>query len=312
VDLDHRSKAPVPGIAPGSARWVFDTIPVGRTVVITARPAYEGSGPSPDTSVYVLAPGATSAVRIASTGAAAASADDTGLWLTRPAAGAAGRQLVQEVDLGGHPRAPAIPLPVGRFVVRGTVAGLLTSVDQGTDTAWQVWEPRTGVIVLRIPQLLGATATQLAWSDYSATLRITDLRRLSTRAVPMPRKVAGAVADTRFSPDGRYLAVLATTESSGGVVADLWVLDLAAMRWQRMPGLPSRTSSLLGMAWSPEGASLVITTTQLPANRIVVWQPARRTVSAVPVTVPRTGLALATLATLAVIPGSGSRAPPPG
>ncbi|WP_412069206.1 winged helix-turn-helix domain-containing protein [Rubrivirga sp. IMCC43871] len=110
--------------------------------------------------------------------------------------------------------------------------------------------------------------TPLAWTPDGGSLVLSDAARaggasrlvrvsLDTGEVtPITSPPAGSIGDAQpaFSPDGRRLAFVRSTLEG---IADLFVLDLP-------DGTPRRVTTwereVLGLAWSPDGRSLLATT----------------------------------------------------
>ena len=220
VDLDTGQRRPVTGVPPTGSGYRLDRTD-GGAVIVQFRPACAGCVHGP----YLVPAGSLAAVRLPGYDGAAPAAEPGVLWAYRTGAGPGHPGLVQQVDLAGRPRGPAYPLPPGRVVLRGTVAGLLTV--RCCDTV-ELWEPRTGRRLRALQQVIAASATQLAWVPdrcaFDCAVTVTDLPGSRERRYPLHAAGLGVCAAffangigqcAAFSADGTSLAVIAHRDPGG-------------------------------------------------------------------------------------------------
>jgi hypothetical protein len=246
LDVDRRQTREVTGMW-RAASALFEA--AGGTVVV----GFDIGGDCEACGLYFLPRGAYTARLIGRYDGAVPAAVPGLLWAFRYAAGRTPGTVV-ELDLAGREHSPQYPLPAGRFIRRGTVAGLV-SYREGGSTFTELWDPRTGRVDWGFPgTFVAAGPTQLVTSNGGCTrtcaLDWTDLVTRRTREITVPgQPVAGAL-----DSGSRVLAVAASVlERDGTPVVDTYLVrgsEVTLVRSATVYGGPP------GYCWS--GSRLVV------------------------------------------------------
>jgi hypothetical protein len=256
-------------------RWVAAALAVAALAAAgctgTAPPG-PGDRPAAPTS----APGAT-AISGAAAGAAA-SLDGRGVWLVEHG----WTCRLREVGLDGRARRPPRPLPCHTGLVADTPAGLLAwSEPPGGEARSVLLDRGTGRVLARhrYPAIHGVAGHLVLWGEpgrhagpFTLVDRRTEARHRAARPTPHGRAGLGLA-----SPDGRLLAVEFADPSFGRTqsqVSDIWLLDLRARRWRRLPGMPLATGlKLMTMAWTGDGRLVLAGEFDRFGDAMVTWRP---------------------------------------
>lgn len=170
-----------------------------------------------------------------------------------------------------------ITLPPNRTFAAETVAGLLVStVPQG---AWEIWDPRSGEVRHRFPQLFAASGPTVAYGSFSRAVIVLDLSTGNKLETEIPDREL-AVHQAALSRDGRYLAThLINRGQWQHLIA---VLDTKLGLWYAMPGTPFAALNQMALAWS--GRTLVVAYTTVDQPQVTLWTPGDAEVYSAPVT----------------------------
>jgi hypothetical protein len=232
--------------------------------------------------VYFLSERGRSATLLAAAGAVAPAAADRAVWLTTYPRGvslqlAAG--TAREVGAAGRVLSPAVRLPAGYLIVRGTVRGLLLApVTPRPGAAAEVLlDPATGHRTSSPAPVLAASAAQVAvvtCSRGSCVLSLLSLVTGHVRRVALPPGTS--VASAAFSPDGSYLALQANTAaggSGGGSATELEVVATGTGRRTVVPDTSLSSDALIGFGWPPGGDRLVAELSFTTKVQLAAWRP---------------------------------------
>jgi hypothetical protein len=232
--------------------------------------------------VYFLSERGRSATLLAPAAAVAPAAEDRAVWLTTYQRGvslqlAAG--TAREVGAAGRVLHPAVRLPAGYLIVRGTVRGLLLApvAPRPGAAAEVLLDPATGHRTTSAAPVLAASATQVAVATCSRGSCLLSIRSLATgqvRHVALPPGTS--VASAAFSPDGSYLALQANTAAGGaggGSATELEVVATATGRRTVVPDTSLSSDALIGFGWPPGGDRLVAELSFTTKVQLAAWRP---------------------------------------
>ena len=115
------------------------------------------------------------------------------------------------------------------------------------------------------------------WSERDdGPLTLTNRRTGASHPVPRPTP-HGQAGLGQASPDGRLLAVeFGDTSWSRvqGQVSDIWLLDLQARGWRRLPGMPLITGlKFMSMAWTGDGRLVLAGDFERFGEAMATWRP---------------------------------------
>jgi hypothetical protein len=241
---------------------------LGGGFLVTSRPAYSGLGQEPPTDAFVVTGDLGTAKLLGTADSVSAAADGQSvLTATGP--------VVTRHSLDGA-RREEVTLPPNRAFAAETQAGFLVStVPQG---AWEIWDPRSGEVRHRFPQLFAASGPKVAYGSFSRAVTVLDLATGEKLETEIPDREL-AVHQAVLSRDGRYLAThLINRGQWQHLIA---VLDTELSLWYAMPGSPFAALNQLALAWS--GRTLVVAyATDQPV--IALWTPGEAEVYGAPVT----------------------------
>jgi hypothetical protein len=241
--------------------------------------------------VYFIADGAPAAREIGVASVIAPAAGPGVLWLVsyRPGADmstAAG--TAREVGSAGTSLGPRVTMPAGYVIDQGTRAGLLLVREQpgSRPDEYELWDPGTRRVTRSFPNLIAASATEIAWTPSCAGncgVDVLDLPAGRVRDVTVPAR--STATEGEFSPDGDLLALLVTTSSLEGGPAienQLMVATVASGRINSVPGTAVGSGIALDFGWQPGSELLIADVTadaqhQIPGEggqwQIGVWRP---------------------------------------
>jgi hypothetical protein len=137
----------------------------------------------------------------------------------------------------------------------------------------------TGRVLARYPEVHGVVGDLVLWGGHerhAGPFTLTDLRARTSHRVsrPTPHGYAGMGLP---SPDGRLLAVEFADLSWSqvqGQVSDIWLLDVQARRWRRLPGMPLITGvKFMSMAWTGDGRLVLAGDFERFGEALAVWRP---------------------------------------
>ncbi|HZM81623.1 MAG TPA: hypothetical protein VFC19_38355 [Candidatus Limnocylindrales bacterium] len=241
---------------------------IGDGYVVTARTAISGSSsPAPPTDAYLVTGDLSTARPIASGDSIAVGADG------RSVLAAAGARVTRHA-LDGT-RREEVMLPKDRTLAHETVAGFVLAVVPGG--TWEIWDPRSGEVRHRFPQLFAASGSTVAYGSYDRGISVLNLATGARLDTEIPDREL-TVYQAALSRDGRYLATQLTNRGQWQHV--IVVFDTKLALWVAMPGTPFAALNQMTLAWS--GSTLVLARTDQPA--IILWTPGEPVVYSAPIT----------------------------
>ncbi len=234
----------------------------------------------PPRAVYFLADHGRSATQAGTASYVAPAATPGTLWLTSfPAGSAAATAAGQatEVTAAGAVLTPAVRLPRGYLIDRGTDRGLVLSPVTGLGGAPELlWNavPQSG---RELTGLIAASAGEVAWARRCAPrCRVAVLHLASGRVTVVTLPPGSSAAGGAFSPDGRYLALQVSLRSGGddGALAmQLEVASAASGRLARVPGTWASSDALAGFGWPSGGDTLIAELSFTSTFELAAWHP---------------------------------------
>jgi len=251
--------------------------------------------------VWFLADNARSAARVGTASLVAPAASADALWLTsyRPGANdttSAGR--AREVSPTGALVGPAVTLPAGYVIVRGSDRGLLLAPinpvqGPGFGLLWNPGSPRAS---RAFHQVIAGSATEIAWAPACAltcSVRVLDLATGRSTVVRLPP--GDAPSSGVFSPSGDLLALQVSPENTGDGSAQAVLLEVASVASGRLTPVPQTLASsdaLADFGWPTDSDSLVAEFNFDSTTQLTSWQPGT---SGLALAVVRSGRAQASL-----------------
>jgi hypothetical protein len=229
--------------------------------------------------VYYLADQARAATRV---GSATMVAPGTGgLWLTTfPAGSGLGTRsgTARQYSRGGRPEGPAVKLPEGFAIARGTTAGvLLISITERTPAGFYwLWSPVTGKIARSFWGVVATSATEVAVVRNCASTCVVEVVNPASgqrRSLRLPG--GGRVNAASFSSDSRYLA-FAVSFDDGLVNGSATVLEVASLKTGHLTVVPRTgvsSDALAGFGWPGNDDRLVAELVFSTRTQMAFWKP---------------------------------------
>jgi hypothetical protein len=201
------------------------------------------------------------------------------IWLTRfPAAGDPARTAgtARQYTGAGIAVGPAVPLPAGYRITRGTSHGLLLvpSNPAGRASTDRLWDPATGRVLRAFPGVVAASATEVAYERpcrASCPVRVLNLSTGRVTVIGLP--TADTVMAGRFSPDGRFLAleVSANNNAYGASAMRLEVASMPHGHLMIVPHTNVSSDALDGFGWPADRDELVAEFSFIGHVQTVSW-----------------------------------------
>ena len=266
VDVDRGTSRPVAGLPAGQD--TYTVAGVGQDAIVAG-----------DRQVFVLGRGSQRARLVGTVGTgggAVASPDGRGVWLLENRR----RCTLREVGLDGRARRPPRTVSCSIGPLAETPLGLLVWTGPsaaGEQTA--LLDLGTSRVLARYPEVHGVVGDLVLWGGHerhAGPFTLTDQRARTSHRVsrPTPHGYAGMGLP---SPDGRLLAVEFADVSWSqvqGQVSDIWLLDVRARRWRRLPGMPLITGvKFMSMAWTGDGRLVLAGDFERFGEALAVWRP---------------------------------------
>jgi hypothetical protein len=273
------------GLPPAPAGYTFTRLDSGWAIQPQANAQSSCVGcPGTSLPVYYLAGQAKAATRV---GAATMVAPGTGggWWLTSyPADNRLGSKsgTARQYSSAGVPEGPAVRLPAGFAIARGTTAGvLLFSITERTPAGFYwLWDPATGKIVRSFWGVVAASATGVAVvRNCGSTCVVEVVNPASGQRTSLKLDGQGRVTAASFSSDGRYLA-FAVIFDDGLVNGSATVLEVASLKTGHLTVVPHAgvtSDALAGFGWPGNGDRLVAELVFNTSTQVAFWKPGIRT-----------------------------------
>jgi hypothetical protein len=296
---------PIGGLPASKLGYVFTRLTSGWAIQpVSSVLSSCGGCPGSPRPVYYLSNRARTVTTVAAA-ATMVAPGTSGIWLTSFAAGqgfgtTAG--IAGEYSIAGIPEGPAVRLPVGFTIVRGTTAGLLlVSITERSPAGFYwLWDPATGRFTASLRGVIAASATQVAVTRNCAPSCVVDVVNLNGRHRTAPGSkhkqvwsagaspqttlelpVGDLVAEGAFSSDGRYLALAVGSGDggeSGALAARLEVASLQTGRLTIVPHISVSSDSLAGFGW-PGGDRLVAELSSGDRIQMTFWVPGAHSIA---------------------------------
>ena len=268
--------APILGLPSDRFGYVFTRLDGGWA--IQPDPPGPAGPPKP---VFYLADRAQRASMVGSANLVAPAAVKRQMWLTSyPPDADLGRTpgVAQLYSASGAISAPLI-LPAGYGITQGTTRGLLLeslSLGEQANTD-RLWNPGTGKVTRSWDGVVAVSATQVAYEppcQGTCPVRVLDLNTGREETLALP--AANTATTGRFSPDGRYLALVVSVGNSLDGTSAVQ-LDVAAMRAGRAALAPYASvissDALIGFGWPGIGDDLVAEFSFSGRVQLFLWPP---------------------------------------
>lgn len=278
----RRQAQRIGGLPASKLGYVFTTLASGWAIQPVSAVLDSCSGcPEGPRPVYYLSNRAPAVTAIAT--ATMVAPGTRGMWLTRFAVGqgfgtTAG--IARQYSTAGKAEGPAVRLPVGFTIARGTTAGLLlASITERTPAGFYwLWDPATSKFTASLRDVIATSATQVAVTrDCEGPSCVVDVVNLNGRhQTVLELAVAELAADGAFSSDGRYLALAVGSGEdgeSGSVTAKLEIASLQSGRLTIVPHSSASSESLAGFGWPGGGDRLVAELTSGTRIKMTFWTP---------------------------------------
>jgi hypothetical protein len=274
---------PIGGLPVVSAGYTFTKLESGWAIQPQASAQGSCAGcPGKSLPVYYLASQAPAAARVGS--ATMVAPGTRGLWLTSfPAGSKLGTRAgtARQYSSAGVPEGPAVKLPVGFAIARGTTAGvLLISITERTPAGFYwLLNPVTGKIVRSFWGVIATGATEVAVVRNCASSCVVDVvNPASGRRTPLKLHGNGQVNAASFSSDGRYLA-FAVSFDDGLVNGGATELEVATLRNGHLTVVPHTgvsSDALAGFGWPGNDDRLVAELVFSTRTQVAFWKPGSR------------------------------------
>ncbi|HET7015487.1 MAG TPA: hypothetical protein VFI65_16335 [Streptosporangiaceae bacterium] len=275
---------PIGGLPAVAAGYTFTKLDSGWAIQPEASTQSSCAGcPGVPLPAYYLADQAQAATRI---GAATMVAPGTGgrLWLTSfPAGNSLGTRAgtARQYSSAGVPEGPAVTLPEGFAIARGTTAGVLLISITERDPAgfYWLWNPATGKTIRGFWGVIATSATEVAVvRNCVSTCVVNVVNVASGKRTSLKLQGGGRVNAASFSSDGRYLA-FAVIFSDGLVNGAATVLEVASLKTGHLTVVPHTgvsSDALGGFGWPGDDDRLVAELVFSTRTQMAFWKPGTR------------------------------------
>jgi hypothetical protein len=277
LDVDRGTSRRVEGLPAGHDP--VGVAPAGRDAIVVA-----------GERVFLVRRGARRASPLGRGVGGVASLDGRGVWLATFGAHCG----VRGVGLDGRARRGPWRLPCPSGLAADTRVGLVVwTAPTGDGDRGALLDPGSGRVLARYPEIHGVAGDRVLWSGPGrdgGPFTLTDRRTRVSHRLPRPTPYGDAGFGLP-SPDGRLLAVEFADPSWSrvhGQVSDIWLLDVRARRWRRLPGMPLITAlKAMDMAWTGDGRLLLVGDFERVGEALVSWRPGQDHLAVKPLDLPR-------------------------
>jgi hypothetical protein len=196
-------------------------------------------------------------------------------------------QAVREMSVDGEVTVPDTSPPGCRWPVAAVEEGL---VFQMPDDTLEIWDPRSGAVVRRLPGVfpLAWQGHRLAWCDAQCVeAHITDLSSGADRVIPLPQGIFHFQGyEGVFSPDGSLLALVGLTAGDfTRADGQLVLVDVETGDTHAIHGTVVKPPYNF-VDWAASGESVFITGGERgERRRLIEYRPTEDTVRVLPVEV---------------------------
>lgn len=196
-------------------------------------------------------------------------------------------QAVREMSVDGEVTVPDTRPPGCRWPVAAVEEGL---VFQMPDDTLEIWDPRSGAVVRRLPGVfpLAWQAHRLAWCDAQCVeAHVTDLSSGEDRVIPLPQGIFHFQGyEGAFSPDGSLLALVGlTTWDFTRADGQLVLVDVETGDTRAIHGTVVKPPYNF-VDWAASGGSVFITGGERgEQRRLIEYRPTEDTTRVLPVDV---------------------------
>jgi len=275
---------PIGGLPAAAAGYTFTKLDSGWAIQPQASTQASCAGcPGTPLPVYYLANQAQAATRVGAATMVAPGAGD-GLWLTSfPADNSLGTRAgtARQYSSAGVPEGPAVKLPEGFAIARGTTAGVLLISITERDPAgfYWLWNPATGKTIRGFWGVIATSATEVALVRNCVSACVVEVvNPASGQRTSLKLQGGGRVNAASFSSDGRYIA-FAVIFSDGLVNGAATVLEVASLKTGHLTVVPHTgvsSDALAGFGWPGDDDRLVAELVFSTKTQMAFWKPGTR------------------------------------
>jgi hypothetical protein len=266
LEVDRGTIQPITGLPTNGERGV-SVLPFGNdALVVSVRLC---SRCRPDSSVFLVRRGSTTATRLGTALQVVPSRDGQGLWLL--GSRDASRCTIGEVGLDGRPRRAARQVSCRTGLVAELPAGLLVNAMGAGGRDWHgaLLRPDGAVVRVGDPQAQPVVGDLvLRGADRHTPLVLRDVGTGTSARLRWPSRPDYALGEVTGDPNGR-LAIVEFANYSPEHRLDLWLLDTRTRRWQHLPDMPApMVPKVTDVQWTADGRVVV-----LSSDLLAVWRP---------------------------------------
>lgn len=266
LDLDRGSVQRITGLPADGERGV-SVLPVGKHALVLSQRFCPGCPPA--SGVYLVRRGSTAATRLGTAWQAVPSLDGQGVWLLSHRT--ARRCTIRKLALDGRPAGTARQLSCRTGLVAELPAGLLLdhTGPGGSDAHNELLKPDGRIVRLHYEQAQPIVGNLvLTGADRRTPLLLHNVRARASFRLRWPARPDYGLGVATGQPTGR-LATIDFAKYSPEHRFDLWLLDVASRRWQRLPGMPAHViPKVTDVKWAADGRVVI-----LSSNVLAVWRP---------------------------------------
>ncbi len=266
LEVDRGTIQPITGLPTDGERGV-SVLPVGNDALVLSSRICDRC--RPDSSVYLLRRGSTTATRLGTALQVVPSRDGQGWWML--SGQEASRCTIGEVGLDGRSRRAARQVSCRTGLVAELPAGLVVSAMGAGGRDWHgaLLRPGGGIVRLGDPQAQPVVGNLvLGGADRHTPLVLHDVGTGASARLRWPSRADYGLGEVTGDPNGR-LAIVEFANYAPEHRLDLWVLDTTTRRWQHLPDMPApMVPKATDVQWTADGGVVL-----LSSNLLAVWRP---------------------------------------